>query len=138
MDVGRRSRADGQPRSTFEDLPDPRHLLVEPAVPAGGEQGERLDRQVDLAAGSALVLDPGGRPIDEQHRAILDLSADQNARRRGQDRAARVDGSRPHGPDEPIAGDQPSGFGLGQVPADPAHHPPPQMVRLMVSLTRAR
>src|SRR6266508_6481097 len=74
MDVGRRSRADGQPRSTFEDLPDPRHLLVEPAVPAGGEQGERLDRQVDLAAGSALVLDPGGRPIDEQHRAILDLS----------------------------------------------------------------
>src|SRR5918994_1659969 len=68
-------RPDGQPRRGPEEMADAGHLVIEPALLRGRERIERLHRDVELPAGTALMPDTGDGRVDQQHREVAGLTA---------------------------------------------------------------
>src|ERR1022692_58486 len=68
-------RGDGQPGGAAEELPESLHLVVELAAVPRGQLAERLDREVKLPAGAAVMPHSPDGSVDEQHRIVPGLAA---------------------------------------------------------------
>ena len=68
-----RDCADSKLRRAFEECRDALYLLVERPALRGCELIERLDCEMQLSAGAALMPDSGGDPIDQQHWKVPGL-----------------------------------------------------------------
>src|ERR1022692_1823799 len=68
-------RGGGQPGGAAEELPASLHLVVELAAVPRGQLAERLDREVKLPAGAAVMPHSPDGAVNEQHRIVPSLAA---------------------------------------------------------------